>query len=488
MRFSNTAPSHWESIKELTLLLRNHLLAFILALFILTFLFSSLIPFIGSLIFVTVLLYVVHELHFNKHLYETYEVFGIFAVFLLTLLFLFILLYDLLTLTLLVVYILSLLISAYLYVHHERKEHFAKIMIAQFYSHVLAAAAAAAITTGLAWLALPTDFVNFWYIIAFIALPAIFFYFFATLFFYLYFFDRKHIVIDLRRGAKHAVVYSSVALAILIAGFVVTSSLLFSSQKNTILDVIDATNTDIGDAIATRAKELETQTGFSQTEFWDLSVVRGLLDFLSAQQTALDGLRTQTLTTRFSILNLLKDETHTTLTPIRVKLDANIVYAQSALDTINEARASYDSLNKMYGTLNNTAFTLQIDGYVSAQKKILGERFIERSPSSTILFLEGKLTLRDPSFGKQFGDGALLNYAYAHGLDYLSPEVWPSHNSIFVRNIAALVQHTTLFQHAVLLASSANIAREHDDEYSPLLDLLISGRTTLETPLSEAVR
>ncbi|MBI4739602.1 hypothetical protein HY772_08760 [Candidatus Woesearchaeota archaeon] len=483
MEFSSAARSHWESVKELTLLLRNHLLAFILALFILTFLFSSLLPFLGVLIFVIVLLYVVHELHFNKHLYETYEVFGIFVVFLLTLVFLFMLFYDLLTLTLLVVYILSFLISLYLYAHHQRKEHFVKIMVAQFYSHVLAAAAAVALATGSARLILPTGFANFWYVLVFFVLPAMFLYFFTTLFFYLYFFDRKHVIMDLHRGARHAVVYSSVALIILIAGFVVTSSMLFNYQKNTVLDVIDAANSDIVEVLVTRAQQLETQG-----RFWELSVVRELLDTLSAQQTALDDLRTQTLTTRFSILNLLKDETYTALTHLRVKLDAMIVYSQSALDAVNEARASYDSLNQMYGTTNDTAFTLQIYDYVSAQKKILGDRFIERSPSLTIVFLEGRLALQDPSFDKQFGNGALLNYAYAHGLDYLSPEIWPSHNSIFVRNIAALVQHTRLFQHAVLLASSADVARDHNREYSPVLDSLISGRTTLETPLSEAVR
>jgi hypothetical protein len=475
--------SHWESVKDLTFSLRNHLLAFVLALFALTFLFLSLRSFLIIIFFFVVLLYAAHELHFNRHIYETYEIIGIFSVFFLLLVFLFYALFELLALALIVVYLVALVSSIYIYFHHHGSEHMVKVFVASLYSHILAAAVSLWVGAGLAFLFTPSSFVNFWYILGLFILPVSFVYFFCTMFFYLYFFDRKHIRLDLKRGAVHAVVFSAALIVLLVLCFLGFSWFVFSSEKTAMIDQVDASIADI-DAVFSSVSAARAGGDM----FPDTVIAQDISGALSSYRDGLVSLKSSVSASHFSVLGFLKDDTFTSLIPLAAGVDSGVVYSQSMVDAYYDASNSYAAMVAVFSKDNETLFSEQLNRRLELQKDWLDDVYISRSPSQTVVFLEGKAGLVDPDFDEQFGDGALDGFAYLNGAWFLSSDTWPSPDSIFVRAISGLLMHTVEFRYAVLRAASPSLVSLHESEYSPTLEFLISGRDHLETPRSESVR
>ncbi|MBW2965171.1 hypothetical protein KY363_06970, partial [Candidatus Woesearchaeota archaeon] len=180
-----------------------HVTTFVLSLIILAFLLHSF-----SIIFYTVLtMGALLFAHFMRQHHRPHDVITIIGLFFLPLAFTLMAFRDWFSWLLAVVYTISVISTVIIYYYHKKVHSPLKIMWQVVYSKIIAITLSVILLCVLPYL-FPDAFLSMFELIFVYVLPVAFVFFFASKFFYLYFFDRRHIRHDAAKSFKFAVIYA----------------------------------------------------------------------------------------------------------------------------------------------------------------------------------------------------------------------------------------------------------------------------------------
>jgi hypothetical protein len=218
-----------------------HVVTFVSSLIILAFLLNSKSLIFYSIMTIAVLVFA----HFMKQHHRPHDEITIAGIFFLPLAVTLSVFRDTLAWLLLALYLLSLVSAVIIYYYQKRQHTLLKVMWQVTYSKVVSVTLAIIVACMMPFI-FPDAFLSVFELLFIYVLPVAFVFFFSSKFLYLYFFDRKHIKMDLARSLKHTMIYSISIVILCMCIYSLFAVYLYNSRSATYESGLDNVLTGVG--------------------------------------------------------------------------------------------------------------------------------------------------------------------------------------------------------------------------------------------------
>lgn len=447
-----------------------HITLFVLSLIVLAFLFSSI-----SLVFYAVLsiaaLLFANFMHHHEH--RPHDILNIIGLFFLPLLFTLLAFQDTLVWLLLAVYTVSVISTIVIYYNHKKAHTPLKIMWQVTYSRIVAIAAALMVACLFPSFIFPDSFLSIFEMIFIFALPVSFVFFFFSKFFYVYFFDRKHIRADILKSLRYTVTYTLVFMILLMCIYSIFASAFYSQRA-------DAYESDLDFALVGISGIEKSIAGSPQK---DLAVSRDLLAYTTGLKDEISAEKSAAVERRLSFADIMDDSYFEDL--------SDDVYYSVRFVTLQEDIADLKS-----GIAEKHAEFLERDGKDMAFD---GGKSFEQYASGLILYVKENFSplsrdpgvqeliekLDDPSeqFSSVDRQGFLYWFSEEAGLDYIFHS-----GSVFGRQMSIVVRQMKPFRSIADLTVKIIVFTHKEAASSSAVEYLYDTREAEADPMSAAIR
>ncbi|NQU79551.1 hypothetical protein HQ545_07315 [Candidatus Woesearchaeota archaeon] len=382
----------------------------------------ALILYSFSLVFFVVLtVAAVWFAHFLNQHHRPHDFLAILWIFFLPLMITAVLFRDLLVYLLLGIYCVSAISTIIIYYYHKKEHSPLKIMWQVTYSKIVAITLAMLVLCVLPLFIFPDTFLSITELVFLYIMPAVFVFFFATKFLYLYFFDRKHVWLDLRRSLKHTVLYSMVFLVVVVCIYSLFAVGMYNQRSEIYDEGIDNVLIDVANiqkSIIHLPEDMRRLVIMKDVESFAnelesmISVEKGIADEheLSFADVIDDSYFTQMSENSFTLLRLFT-------------LDAELLLMKDGVVTVYN---SFDGLEN-------------ID--YSIYRSEVEESFVDFSQDPDMIGIMDDL--QDDSLTPSYfeNNGFFYWFADSAGIDF----VYRS-KSIFVRQLSLILRQSVIFR------------------------------------------
>jgi hypothetical protein len=448
-----------------------HVVSLICSLIIIAFLLNS-----KSLIFYTVITAgVLLFAHFlRSHSHRQHDVVKIIGLFFLPLAVTIMAFRDLLVWVLAGVYIISA-ISTFIIYHHHRKVHPPlKVMWQVTYSRIVAITIALLVAAILPAL-FPKVLFSVFELIFFYVMPVIFVFFFASKFFYLYFFDRKHIHYDLRRSLRHTVMYTLVFVVVLMCVYSLFAVGLYNSKQ--------ASYDNSLDMLMIQAANVEKSAMKSPSGISQLPVMKDVMVFASNLGRSMADEKNR-VAEPISFASIVDDSYFAGMSDNSFNTLKFVVLVSEAGNVKENVVRAHDRILATLAanqTLGDGARTMEeynsfLRGYVDAS-------FVPYSQDPSVQ--EVYSLVNDPEAGYADYDGQGLYYLFAKEakLDF----VYGS-ESIMGRQVSVVLRHSVVLKELARLVVNAVMFLDTEAASPSAIEYLYADRGADSVLLSSAIR
>ncbi len=402
-----------------------HVVTFVASLIVLAFLFNSKGMIFYSVLTVAALMFA----HFLRQHHRPHDVITIMGVFFLPLAFTLMAFRDAFTWILTGVYLVSAVSTVLLYYYHKKEHTPLKIMWQVTYSRIIALTLGVVAAVLLPSLVLPDAFLSIPELLFLYVLPVSFVFFFASKFFYLYFFDRKHIRLDLMRSLKHTAIYTLGFLVIFICIYSLFAVNFYNTKMAEYADRLDdsllfVSNLDKGIQNLPEdishlmiTKDLESFTG------------QVLMD-IAAERTATDE-------RRMAFADVMDDSYFSVLSGNVFNTVRMVVMQQELLALRQGILERHDEFSGDEWKL----FTSSLDAYSKELEVFIDENYVAFAQDETVSDVVQKLD--DPSARPSYfeDEGVFYWFAQEAHLDFVYGA-----ESLFGKQLSFVTRRSVLFR------------------------------------------
>ncbi len=443
-----------------------HVVTFVASLIILAFLLNS-----KSLVFYSVLTVAALAFaHFLKQHHRPHDVLSIMGLFFLPLAVTLIAFRDLLVWLLLAVYAVSVVSTVIIYYYHKKAHRPLKIMWQVTYSRIIAVTLAAILACVLPYLVLTDAFFSVFEMIFVFVLPLAFVFFFASKFFYIYFFDRKHIRLDLWRSFKHTVIYTLVFIVILMCLYAIFAAGFYGSRSAVYSDNLDLAVLGIS--------KLDEGLADIPGELGELIVTQDLLTYASGLRDDISA-EAELASHRTISLGDIVDDSYFTLLADNgfrsVRYSVLMMHLADARESLvdNYEELGGDGLDASGLRGGGLAY---MEGYVE-------DNFRPYSQDPAVAELIASLGEPSVKFSDFEDTGLFFWFADEAGLDF----VYHS-ESVLGRQASFVLRHMTPFRDLARMALRMRVFIEKEAASAEVIEHLYFNRDKDLVPLGSAVR
>jgi hypothetical protein len=450
-----------------------HVTAFVACIIILGFIFNSLGIIFYSVLTAGVLLFA----HFMKQHHRPHDVITILGIFFLPLAFTLMAFQETLVYVLVVVYILSLISTVIIYYYHKKAHSLLKVMWQVTYSKMVALTLALVVACALP-LVFPAVFFSVIELIFFYVLPVVFVFFLASKFFYLYFFDRKHIRHDLALSLRHTLIYSLVFVVMLMCIYSLFAVSFYNSQKQKFDDQLDTS--------LVLVSEMEDSVKRLPADIYFLPVTKDALSFAGMLHDNVSGLKRGSLDRLVSLSDILddsyvselEDDTANTLRLVLwdaelASLKMNIVRKHDAVNAVIESKGSFSD------------GSTTLDGHVRMLKDYAEANFVPYSMEPDIQDFFSKLN----DAGMSYDDFGGFSYLFAAKPEMAGDFGYVYNSgSIFGRQMSVVTRHMSIYRDIAQLILDIQMFVRLEELSPSSVEHLYANRAGDTVPLSMAIR
>ncbi|MFH1064146.1 MAG: hypothetical protein V1729_03640 [Candidatus Woesearchaeota archaeon] len=402
-----------------------HVVTFVASLIVLAFLFNSTGMIFYSVLAIAALIFA----HFLRQHHRPHDVITILGVFFLPLAFTLMAFRDVFTIVLTGVYLVSGISTVILYFYHKKEHTPLKIMWQVTYSRIIAITLGVVVAAILPSLVLPDAFLSIPELLFLYILPVSFVFFFASKFFYLYFFDRKHIRLDLMRSLKHTLIYTLGFLVIFICIYSLFAVNFYNTKMGEYSDNLDNSLLLVSNLDKDLMRLPEDVSRMMVTKDLESFTGQVLMD-VAAQRTAVDR-------QSMSFGDVLDDSYFSVLSGNVVDTVRMVIMQQELLALRQGILERYDEFSGDEWKL----FTSSLDAYSKELEVFIDDNYVAFAQDDTVS--EVMQALDDPSVPPSYfeTEGVFYWFAQETQLSF----VYGS-KSIFGKQLSAVARKSVVFR------------------------------------------
>ncbi len=449
-----------------------HVVSFVACLILLSFLFNSKSLILYSIFTVAVLAFA----HFLKQHHRPHDVLAILGMFFMPIAATLAFFQDLLILLLLVVYALSAVSTVILYYYHKKEHALLKIMWQVTYSKMIALTLAVLVACLIPVFVLPDSFISIFELLFIGVLPVSFVFFFASKFFYLYFFDRRHIRHDLARSFHHTLIYTLSFMVLLACIYSLLAVSLYNSHMeryNANLDfaLLDVSNMeksmmklspDIGNLMVMR-----DLSGFAETVRENISLEKSIaMDRQIAFSDIMDD----------SYFSVIAEDVFSTVR--FVVLNREIAMVKSALLELHSSVSEFVPYNVTFGDGDKS-----VDMYFSDLKGDVEGKYVPYSADANAEEVSSLLNDQSLSYSEFESQGFLYMFSSETGLTGMY-----GFDSVFERQMFMLIKHLEPVRQLTRTTVNIMLFSDRESIAASAIDHIYFNRLSDSIPLSAIMR
>jgi hypothetical protein len=439
-----------------------HVVTFVSSLIILAFLFNSI-----SLVFYAVLtIAVLAVAHFMKQHHRPHDVLTILSTFFLPIVLTIVVFRDLLAWLLLIVYTLSAISTIIIYYYHKKVHSLLKIMWQVTYSKIIAITLAILLACILPYLVLP-GFVSIFELIFLYILPIAFVLFFASKFFYIYFFDRKHIRSDILRSLRYTITYTLVFIVILMCLYSLFAVSFYNTRAGRYNENIDIALLGVAN-IEKTAYDLPEEVSQLMVTKDMVAIASDLREEISLEKSIADE-------TTISFADIVDDSYFATVGDNAFNM-VRFVVLQSEITSIKQA------VVERYNTMQSTNEE-ELKIYIEQTRLEVEEEFISYSQDPDVT--EVLVNINNPETTYSYFEDNGIFYWFAEETALTS--IYHS-ESIVGRQVSLVLRHTELFRQMTQLVVNIIVFGNNEAGSSSAVEYIYANRDADLLPVSSAIR
>ena len=452
-----------------------HVVTLVASLIVLGFIFNS----TGLLFYSVLTIAVLAFAHFLKKHYRPHDILTILGLFFLPLLLTIAVFRDVLVWLLLAVYALSALSTVIIYHYHKKAHPLLKVMWQVTYSKVVAVTLALLVACLLP-LVFPDAFFSVIELIFLYVLPVIFVFFFASKFFYLYFFDRRHLRHDLALSLRHTLIYSLVFMLALMCIYSLFAASFYNGEKEKYDKQLDTS--------LVLVSELEDSARKLPAEIFVLPVTKDMISFAGTLHDAVSGLKSRSLDSSISLSDIIDDSYVSDIVGNNVD-SLRLVRKQELLAVLkSDIIRKHDAISAVVASKG--AFsdgTSSLDSHVGVLKDYVDANFVPYSKDQDIRDLLSKID--DPGISYDvferggFSYMFVANKVWAGGFDYIY-----NSGSIFGRQMSLVTRHMSIYRDIARLTLDLQIFTKLEELSPSSMEIIYENRGADSVPMSMAIR
>ena len=359
---------------------------------------------------------------------------------------------DMLSTIVVIIYALSFVIGAVLYLYHTKKDlseeihrSFPRTFLVVFYSHIVAFTAAALLAYGLTFLVVADSFVSLMFLMLVWLLPTLIVYFLLTKFLYLRFFDRKHWARDLRKGVGHALIYSVVFILLLFLTYLLTAMQFVYMERDSYSGSFTGIFTDMQNV---RTEIEAAPFRYDSAELTGMRVSHDVMVLADNIYSNATNTKTRLSVSSMSFWDYISDNYFTRLARDRMIVSSLAIYSDGTVELKEDLLREYE---RMRGETLLSADDASLQGYVNTLEAYIGENYVPYRDPYEFSSLREMIVGDEADAGSYealIADGALLDFnsVYHEDAEYLFPG-----DDRFTRQFYDMMYHTVLFRDMMVL-------------------------------------